>query len=88
MGGMPMGGIPGATPTGGQPSTLAAMSEQAMQIAQQLVSLPEYERKTQLRQLREGNKELHSLVKSNLEELRSQARSQGAQMLLQPPPSG
>jgi len=87
VGGMPMGGMPGLGQTAA-PASLAEMSEQAGQIAQQIVSIPEFERKQQLRQLREGNKELHALVKSDLEKLRSEARSQGAAQLAQPPPGG
>jgi hypothetical protein len=34
--------------------------------------------------LREGNKNLHSLVMGQLDQIRSQAGSQGQQMLLQP----
>jgi hypothetical protein len=81
QGGMPMGGIPGV----GQetPTSLAEMDEQATQIAQQILPMQDFERKSQLKQLREGNKQLHSLVKAKLEELRSQARSQGGQMMIQ-----
>lgn len=80
MGGAPMGGMPGPQ---GQPATsLQAMSEQAMAIAEQLVVMPEYNRKQELQALRDGNKDLHALVMQNLEDIRSQARSQGGQMLL------
>jgi hypothetical protein len=40
---------------GGQPTSLDEMSEQAMQLAQQLVSMPDYDRKQQLKAIREGN---------------------------------
>ena len=79
-GGMPMGGAPGMDAT---PKSLQQMSEQAFQIAQQLVSMDEYSRKQELRNLRQGNKDLHALVMQNMQEIRSQARSEGGQMLLQ-----
>jgi archaellum component FlaC len=74
-----MGGMPG----GGQPKTIEAMSDQADQIAQQLVSMPDYDRKQQLKQIRESNKDLHSLVMAKMEKLRSSAASQGGQQILQ-----
>lgn len=83
--GMPMGGVP----TGGMaqqqqnPQTLMGMSDQAEQIAQQLVGIDDYTRKQELKALREGNKDLHALVMQNLEDIRGEARSQGGQMLLQ-----
>lgn len=79
MGGMPMGGMPG--PTSQTPTSLQQMSEQAATIAQQLYLMDDYSRKQELRALREGNKDLHALVMQNLEDLRSQGRSQGEQML-------
>jgi hypothetical protein len=81
MGGAPVGGIPGQGATGG---SLNEMAEQASQIAQQLATMPEGPRKQQLKMLREGNKNLHSLVMGQLDQIRSQAGSQGQQMLLQP----
>jgi hypothetical protein len=87
QGGAPAGGIPGAA-GGQQPASLQQLADQASQLAQQLVTLPDFERKQQLRTLREGNKQLHSLVMADLEQLRGQARSQGAQMLLQPQAGG
>lgn len=86
MGGIPQGGMPGAG--GGPPQSLQEISDQAMQIAQTLVTLPEYDRKQQLKQLREGNKQLHALVTQDLEELRSQASSQGKNMILSPQGAG
>jgi len=86
MGGMPMGGLPAG---GGQnPQTLQGMSEQAEMMAQQLAVMPEYDRKVQLKGLRESNKALHALVMQALDDVRGQARSQGQQMLLAPPPGG
>jgi hypothetical protein len=81
MGGAPMGGMPGSQ--GPQPQSLSAISEQAQQIAQQLVTMPEYDRKQQLTSLREGNRDLHALVRQYMDQLRSEAKSQGGNMLLQ-----
>ncbi len=86
----------GAAPGGGAPApaggagggTLTGMSEQAEQIAGQLVSMPEYERKQQLKAIRESNKDLHALVTSAMEKIRSSAASQGQQQLLATPPAG
>jgi hypothetical protein len=64
------------------------MSDQADQIASQLVSMPEYDRKQQLKAIRESNKDLHSLVTSKMEKIRSQAASQGQQQMLATPPAG
>lgn len=80
MGGVPTGGMPGGQQTA---TSLTAMSEQAQMIAQQLAPLDDYTRKQELRALREGNKDLHALVMSNLEQIRSAAASQGQQMVLQ-----
>jgi hypothetical protein len=80
MGGMPTGGMPGVQSQ--TPSSLGEMSEQAQGIAQQLVTMDDYSRKGELKALREGNKDLHALVMQNLDDLRSQAKSQGGQMLL------
>ena len=86
-GGMPIGGAPGGVSDN---SSLAAMSEQAMEIAHQLLQMPEGDRRRQLKDLRETNKDLHSLVIANLQKLRSQARSEGGQMMIEqgmlPPP--
>lgn len=79
MGGPPTGGLPG----GGQPaSTLGGLNAQAEEIAMQLLQMPEYDRKQQLKALREGNRDLHGLVISKMTELRQQASSQGQQMVL------
>lgn len=88
--GVPMGGMPGGGMPGQQnqtPQSLQQLSAQADQIAQQLAPMPEYDRKQQLKALRESNKDLHALVTAALEDVRGQAASQGQAMLLsgQPP---
>ncbi len=88
MGGMPgMGGGDGGG-GGQQPTTIKGMSDQAEQIAGQLASMPEYDRKQQLKALRENNQDLHSLVTSALKKVRTQAASQGQQQMLAPQPGG
>jgi hypothetical protein len=79
-GGIPMGGAPGMDMTA---KSLGQISERAFEIAQQLATMDDYSRKQELRNIREGNKDLHALVMQNLSDIRSQARSQGGQMLLQ-----
>ena len=81
VGGIPGGGMPG--PMSQTPQSLQALSEQANQIAEQLVMMDEFSRKQELKALREGNKDLHALVIQRMEEIRSQARSEGGHMLLQ-----
>ena len=85
QGGAPAGGVPGQ---GAQGGTLQQMADQAEQIATQLVQMPEFDRKAQLKALREGNKDLHALVTSKMTELRRSAASQGQQQLLAPQPGG
>ena len=88
----------GAVPmTGGQTSqflldsgtsmTPDEMISAATSIAQQLLGLPESQRYSELRVLKDRNEALHSLVRSKLDQIRSQARSAGGAMLLgeQPP---
>lgn len=81
MGGMPSGGMPG--PQNQTPQSLSGLSDQADQIAQQLVMMDEFSRKQELKALREGNKDLHDLTMQRMEDIRSAARSQGGHMLLQ-----
>ncbi len=81
MGGVPTGGLPGSAAQNA--TSLSQMSDQAQQIAQQIAPLDEYTRGQQLRALRESNKDLHALVMSNLDQIRSAAASQGKQMVLQ-----
>ncbi len=81
MGGMPGGGTPGAG--GPQATSIDQLSQQADQLAQQLVSMPELDRKQQLRSIKQYNPDLHGLVTSKMEAIRSQAASQGKQQILQ-----
>ena len=83
--GAPAGGMPGA---GAGPQTLTQLSDQAAQLAQQLISMDEYSRGQELRNLKKGNPELHALVTQQLKEIRSAAASQGQQMVLAQQPPG
>ena len=83
-GGAPSGGAPG----GGDATSLTAMSDQAQSAAQQLVSMPEPDRKAQLRQIRQAKPDLHALIMAKMEKIRQSAASQGQQQLLQPPTGG
>lgn len=56
---------------------------QAQSIAGQLLTMPEAQRLSELRNLRNSNQLLHSLVRSSLDQMRGQMRSQGQQMLQQ-----
>ncbi len=85
MGGVPNGGQPGA---GSTPQSLDQMKEQAQDIASQLLTMPEGARKQQIKALRDGNKDLHTLVMADLEQMRNQGASQGRQQAQQPPPAG
>jgi hypothetical protein len=59
------------------------MMGRANEIAQQLMTLPETQRKSELISLKRTDPTLHSLVISVMDDIRQQARSQGQQMVLQ-----
>lgn len=78
----PMPGVgPGIGPSPSGPVSLEELVANAQQIAQQLMGMPETQRKSQLIQLKRGNPTLHAMVKSELENIRQQLRSQGAEQL-------
>lgn len=56
---------------------------QAESLAAELQSMPSSQRISQLRQLKQQDETLHAMVKAKLEQIRSQASSQGRQMVLQ-----
>lgn len=80
------------------PQTPDEMLAQAESLAQQLLGLPESQKDSELRMLKQKNEVLHALVKAQIEKIRGSARSQGgAQMMSQqfggggggaPPPGG
>jgi len=65
------------------PVTPEDMKNTAEQLAQQLLALDSTQRASQLRQLKQYNEVLHSLVTAAIERTRSSARSQGQAMVMQ-----
>lgn len=59
------------------------MMGQAEQISTQLLRMPYEQRRTQMKQLKDSNKTLHSLVKAKMEDIRGQASSEGGYQALQ-----
>jgi len=91
-GAAPAGAAPGGAsqqfaaqqlPTPNQPTTVEEMVSQATTLAQQAMTMPESQRKSYLIQLRKENPVMADLVKSQLDEMRNQARLQGGDMLMQ-----
>jgi len=64
------------------PQTPEDMMAQAESIAQQLLGLPESQKDSELRALKQKNEVLHALVTNRLTQIRGQARSQGGQQLM------
>ena len=61
------------------PNDLQAAAEQ---LAQQLLGLPEGQKDSQLRELKQYNPTLHALVREKMDDIRQQARLQGGAMLM------
>lgn len=87
MGGMPPGagpggglGAPGTGPNGAMAP--GDVLTQADQIAQQLVGMPEGERRRQLSHIRQTDETLHAVVKQRLESIRTEARSIGQDQVI------
>lgn len=85
--GQPQGPAGGAgmgapMPMGGGASTPDEKMVQAEQIAAQLVTMPELQRKQMLTQIRKSDQTLHALVTAKMDQFRSQASSQGRAMVL------
>lgn len=59
------------------------LQSRAMTLAQQLLGMPEGQRQSEMTKLKQVNPTLHSLVKSTIENIRQQAKTQGGSMLLQ-----
>lgn len=62
------------------PNDLQAAAEQ---LANELLGLPESQKDSQLRQLKQFNPTLHALVRQKMDEIRRNARMQGGAMLMQ-----
>jgi hypothetical protein len=65
------------------PVTPNDLQAAADQLANELLGLPESVKDSQLRQLKQFNPTLHSLVRSKLDEKRNQMKTQGGAMLQQ-----
>ena len=65
------------------PRTPEELQSQAQLLAQQLLSLPEGQKDSQLIKLKRTDPTMHALVSSIIDDIRQQARSQGGAMLMQ-----
>jgi len=64
------------------PQTPEDMLASADQIAQQLLGMPEGVKDSELRKLKQHNEVLHSLVRSRMDQIRQDARTQGGSQVL------
>ena len=83
------GGAMGSSPAGAPASDGSEMNPldiqtKAAELAQQWLQLPVGERQKQMAAVRTSNPNLHAMAKQKMEEMRSQAESQGRQSLSQP----
>jgi hypothetical protein len=65
------------------PVTPNDLQAAASQLAQQLLGIPEGQKDSELRKLKQFNPTLHALTRQSMDDIRSQARMQGGAMLLQ-----
>lgn len=77
------GVVPNMPSNPNSPITPQDLLGRASSMAQQLIALPDAQRRSALNQIRGGNPLLHSLVRSSLDQLRSQARSTGQALVIQ-----
>jgi hypothetical protein len=84
-GGAGMGSSPSGSPVAGpNESNPLDIQNKAAELAQQWLQLPVGERQKQMAAVRTSNPNLHAMAKQKMEEMRSQAESQGRQALSQP----
>jgi hypothetical protein len=88
QGGMPqpMGGMPGMSMPGQQPGVPMSpqmLLNQAQELAQQLLSMDETTRRSQLIQLKQSNPTLHAQVKQIMEDMSQDASTQGVAAMRQ-----
>lgn len=79
--------------SGSIPRTPEDLQQQAQLIANQLLSMPEAQKDSELIKLKRGDATMHALVTSIIDDIRQQARSQGGAMVMQqqygqPAPAG
>jgi hypothetical protein len=85
QGGGGMGSSPaGSYVGGGAEMNPLDIQNKATELAQQWLQLPVGERQKQMANVRTSNPNLHAMAKQKMEELRSQAESQGRDSLSQP----
>jgi hypothetical protein len=65
------------------PRTPEDMQQQAQLIANQLLSMPEPMKDSELIKLKRGDATMHALVTSIIDDIRQQARTQGGAMVMQ-----
>ena len=65
------------------PVTPNDLQAAASQLAQELLGIPEGQKDSELRKLKQFNPTLHALTRQSMDDIRSQARMQGGAMLLQ-----
>lgn len=84
VGGAPMApaALSAMIPTGATPSSMDEIESLADQIAQQAVSMPAPQRESQLRELKQKNEVVHSVVLQKMKSIRNQAELAGRQMIL------
>ena len=82
--GMAAQGMSVATPTGpNEKVTPQDMQAKAQTIADQMLSMPESQRQSEMTKLKSKDPVIHSLVKQTINNIRQQAQTQGARMMLQ-----
>jgi hypothetical protein len=93
-GAAPAGGMPGQAPSPvdqflaqrqnspNVPRTPEDLQQQAQLIANQLLSMPESVKDSELLKLKRGDSTMHALVTSIIDDIRQQARSQGGAMVM------
>lgn len=67
---------------GKTPQTPEDMIAQAESLASQLLGMPESQKDSELRMLKQKNAPMHALVRQKMDETRNRARTAGASMLL------
>lgn len=68
--------------SGNIPRTPEDLQQQAQLIANQLLSMPEQQKDSELIKLKRGDATMHALVTSIIDDIRQQARSQGGAMVM------
>jgi len=80
--GMPGGPVSAMLSSANVPMSPQDIMAQAESLANQLLALPESQKDSELRQLKQKNNMLHAVVQEKMEEIRSRAQTAGGAMLL------